>query len=176
VSGKSFPEFLRERIFRPLGMEHTVAYVKGKNEIANRAYGHSRTDRGWEQTDQSPTSATLGDGGVYSSLADLAKWDSGLRQHRLLSQQEMRPAVTPVKAPGVIEPSGKPAEYGFGWFLNPYRGHKRMWHYGETMGFRTAIQRFVDDDLTIVVLLNRTDVDPTERALRVADLYISRSR
>jgi CubicO group peptidase (beta-lactamase class C family) len=172
LARKSFPEFLQERIFRPLGMNSTVAYVKGKNEIGNRAYGHSPTDQGWEQTDQSPTSATLGDGGVYSSLTDLAKWDDALRHHRLLREDEMRPAITPVKVPGVVELDGKPAAYGFGWFLNDYRGHRRMWHYGETMGFRSAIQRFVDDQLTVVVLLNRTDVDPTGLALKAADLYL----
>ena len=173
VSGTSFPEFLRQRIFQPLGMNNTVAYVKGKNEIANRAYGHSETDHGWEQTDQSPTSATLGDGGVYSSLADLAKWDAALRRHTLLSEKEFLPAITLVRVPGVIEPDGKPAEYGFGWFLNPYRGHTRMWHYGETMGFRTAIQRFTDDRLTIIVLANRADLDPTARVLRIADLFFA---
>src|SRR5690349_15402057 len=154
VYGKSFPEFMQQRIFEPLRMTGTIAYVKGTNNVANRAYGHSRTPSGWEQTDQSPTSATLGDGGVYSSLADLEKWDKALRDHALLSAVEMQPAITPVSVPGVIEPDGKPAEYGFGWFLNPYRGHQRMWHYGETMGFRTAIQRFTADGLTIVVLAN----------------------
>jgi CubicO group peptidase (beta-lactamase class C family) len=173
VSGKSFPEFLHERIFRPLRMDTTIAYMKGKNEIPNRAFGHSKTPKGWEQTDQSPTSATLGDGGVYSSLVDLAKWDAALRQHTLLSEQEMRPAITPVEVPGVTEPDGKPAAYGFGWFLNPYRGHRRMWHYGETMGFLSTIQRFPDDNLTVVVLTNRTDQNPAQLALKVADLYLA---
>ncbi len=47
----------------------------------------------WRQTDQSPTSATLGDGGVYSSLADLAKWDRALREHTLLIAEEVAAAV-----------------------------------------------------------------------------------
>ena len=55
------------------------------------------------------------------------------------------------------EPDGTPAAYGFGWFLNPYKDHPRMWHYGETVGFRTTIQRFADDNLTIIVLCNRDD-------------------
>jgi CubicO group peptidase (beta-lactamase class C family) len=62
--------------------------------------------------------------------------------------------------------------YGFGWFLDPYKGHQRMWHYGETMGFRTTIQRFPKDGLTVVVLANRVDLVPAEYALRVADLYL----
>jgi CubicO group peptidase (beta-lactamase class C family) len=173
-SGEPFGQFLHDRIFAPLHMDQTIAFQKGKNEVPNRAYGHSLAGRTWQEKDQSSTSATLGDGGVYSSLSDLAKWDEALREHRLLSEAEMTPAVTPVKVPGVVEPDGTPAAYGFGWFLNRYKGHKRMWHYGDTRGFRTAIQRFVDDQLTIIVLCNRTDVDPTKLALRVADLYLKK--
>jgi CubicO group peptidase (beta-lactamase class C family) len=175
VSGQPFGSFLHDRIFIPLKMDHTVAYEKGKNEVTNRAYGNTREQGTWRQTDQSPTSAVLGDGGTYSSLDDLAKWDHALQQHTLLSEAEMRPAVTPVKVPdnNVLGPDGKPAEYGFGWFLNSYRGHRRMWHYGETVGFRTTIQRFVDDQLTIIVLCNRADPAPTDLALKVADLFLS---
>ena len=67
-------------------MDQTLAYEKGKNEVANRAFGHSKEASGWRQTDQSSTSATLGDGGVYSSLRDLAKWDEALTQHTLLER------------------------------------------------------------------------------------------
>ncbi|HYA25138.1 MAG TPA: serine hydrolase domain-containing protein, partial [Terriglobales bacterium] len=172
VSGVPFGTFLHDRIFAPLHMDHTILYEKGKNEVSHRAYGHTKTPAGWQETDQSPTSATLGDGGVYSSVADLAKWDQALREHRLLSDSEMRAAVSPVNAPGVEGEDGEPAEYGFGWFLNPYKGHARMWHYGESMGFRTAIERFVADKLTVVVLANRVDLNANELALKVADVYL----
>jgi CubicO group peptidase (beta-lactamase class C family) len=173
ISGKSFTEFLQERIFTPLGMTNTLAYVKGKNEIPNRSYGHTKENGAWLQTDQSPTSATLGDGGIYSSLKDLAKWDQALRDYKLLSEVEMKFALTPVRVPGgAQEPDGKPAEYGFGWFLNPYKGHPRMWHYGETVGFRTAIQRFPKDKLAIIILCNRADLEPKDLALKIADLYL----
>lgn len=121
VSGISFPEFLHDRVFAPLHMSHTVAYVRGKNKVAGRAFGHTFENGAWKQTDQSTTSATLGDGGVYSSLEDLAKWDQALRKNTLLSRMEMEPALTPVTVPGVIGPDNSPAQYGFGWFLNPYR-------------------------------------------------------
>ncbi|MGA9545628.1 MAG: serine hydrolase domain-containing protein [Candidatus Sulfotelmatobacter sp.] len=174
VSGKPFGEFLQERIFTPLKMTNTLAYERGKNEVPHRAYGHSRQDDGWQETDQSPTSAVLGDGGIYSSLDDLAKWDRALRLHTLLSQAEMQPALTsvqPTDGPGK-SPEGKTVSYGFGWFLDPYRGHKRMSHNGETIGFRTTIQRFPDDELTIIILANRADTNPEELALKVADLYL----
>lgn len=174
VSGESFPDFLHDRVFSPLKMNNTVAYARGKNNVPNRAFGHSFENGRWKQTDQSATSATLGDGGVYSSLQDLAKWDHALRNNTLLTATEMRAAQTPVNVPGVVEPDGAPAQYGFGWFLNPYKGHQRMWHYGETVGFRTAIQRFLNDDLTIIVLCNRADLNPTVLALQIADVYLGR--
>jgi CubicO group peptidase (beta-lactamase class C family) len=207
VSGQTFPEFLHQRIFAPLKMDHTVAYVKGQNQITNRAYGHTKDGNTWKQTDQSSTSATLGDGGIYSSLDDLAKWDEALRTHKLLSKEEMQPALTPVtlqltstnidaqpRWPANSDrPEGTLVSYGFGWFLDPYRAHPRMWHYGETMGFHSYIVRFtknpaakqspnaeiVDDPLagiTIVVLCNRTDISSESLALRIANLFcVSRS-
>jgi CubicO group peptidase (beta-lactamase class C family) len=182
VSGKTFGEFLHDRIFAPLKMDQTLAYEKGKNEVANRAFGHTREGQGWKQTDQSSTSATLGDGGVYSSLRDLAKWDEALAQHALLSENEMQPALTPVQlASGARpiwpansdRPAGTLALYGFGWFLNSYWGHPWMWHCGDTMGFHTYISRFIDDQLSIVLLCNRTDLDLEKLMERVANLYLS---
>jgi CubicO group peptidase (beta-lactamase class C family) len=173
ISGQPFPEFLRKRIFAPLQMTNTVAYVRGYNDVPNRAFGHTLENGIWEQTDQSPTSATLGDGGIYSSLEDLAKWDRALRNNALLSRSEMQVAITPVSAPGVVGPDSAPAEYGFGWFLNPYQGHARMWHYGETVGFRSAIQRFTENGFTIILLCNRADLNPSALALQIADLYLS---
>ena len=174
VSGQPFSDFLHDRVFAPLKMTNTLAYVRGKNEIPNRAFGHSLESAGWKGTDQSPTSATLGDGGVYSSIEDLARWDQALRKHTLLSEKEVQSALTPVQVPegAVTEPDGTPAAYGFGWFLNPYHGHLRMWHYGETVGFRTTIQRFVKDDLTIIVLCNRSDLNASALAPQVANLFL----
>jgi CubicO group peptidase (beta-lactamase class C family) len=174
-SGMRFGDFLRQRIFTPLGMTETIAYEKGWNEVTHRAYGHTRTAEGWSETDQSSTSATLGDGGIYTSLDDLEKWDRALATHTLLTAKEMEPAFTPPTAA-----NGAPLQqldgslaplYGFGWFLNPYHGHHRYAHYGETVGFRTAIQRFPDDRLTVIVLANRAEVDAPALAESVADLY-----
>jgi len=173
-SGKPFGQFLHDRIFAPLQMTNTLAYEKGKNEVPHRAYGHTQEKDGWRETDQSSTSATLGDGGIYSSVDDLAKWDRALCEHTLLSKTEMQPALTPVQPTGrpARDERREPVNYGFGWFLDPYQSHKRMWHDGETRGFRTTIQRFTDDNLTIIILANRTDIDPKEFALKVADLFL----
>ncbi len=177
VSGQPFGEFLAKRIFVPLGMGKTVAFEKGKNVVSRRAYGNTLEHGEWRETDQSSTSATLGDGGVYSSVDDLALWDAALTKHTLLSEKEMHDALVPVHLPaakGASPPLGNDS-YGFGWFLDPYRGRKRMWHYGETVGFRTTIQRFPDDGLTVIVLANRADVDAAGTALKVADLFLDES-
>jgi len=184
LSGKTYGDFLRERIFAPLKMDRTVVFQRGKNEVQNRAFGHSKDDTALKETDQSSTSATLGDGGIYSSLEDLAKWDEALRNHTLLGEKEFQPALIPVRLNEGSEPHwppeanddnlhpGKPVAYGFGWFLDPYQGRRRMWHTGSTMGFRTVIERFTDGQgLTVVILCNRTDLEPEKLALQVADLF-----
>jgi CubicO group peptidase (beta-lactamase class C family) len=172
ISGKPFGEFLRQRIFTLLGMKNTLAYEKGKNEVPHRALGYTNKDGAWVEADQSATSAVLGDGGIYSNGEDLAKWDRALREHALLSAAELQPAFTPVKVPGGAKTDeGASTEYGFGWFLDPYKGRRRMRHSGTTTGFRTYIERFTDEGLTIVILCNRDDLKPGELANRVADLY-----
>ena len=183
VSGEPFADVLRERIFSPLKMEHTLVFAKGENEIPNRAYGHSKRSGVFIETDQSSTSATQGDGGIYSNLDDLSKWDDALRRHTLLSEKEYQAALTPAKLPRgaptkLAEDApesmrGLAISYGFGWFLNPHGPHPLMWHYGETLGFETAIQRYTRDNLTIIILCNRTDLDPNSLALKAADLFFN---
>jgi len=164
VSGVPFDEFLQKRIFVPLHMGRTLVYRKGKNEVTNRSFGHTKEGGGFLETDQSSTSATLGDGGIYSNLEDLALWDEALEKHTLLAEPKMKPAWTAVSIPGKAE------AYGFGWFLDPYNGRERVWHVGSTRGFGTVIERFTSERLTIVILCNRTDLDPAKLALQVADL------
>src|SRR5207302_5547909 len=105
-------------------------------------------------------------------------WDEALAQHTLLSEKEMQPALTaallttgaqPQWPANSDRPQGTPVAYGFGWFLDPYRNHARMWHYGDTMGFHTYIQRIPADKLTIIILCNRTDLDPESLALKIAN-------
>ena len=180
VAGMSYREFLYQKIFSSVGMNHTVVYQKGVNEVSRRALGHSKVKDALVETDQSATSATLGDGGIYSSVVDLAKWDEALQKHTLLSEKEMLPALTPVSLADGSEPHwpkhgdsdnlapGKPVSYGYGWFLDPYKGRSRMWHSGTTMGFRTVIERFPPDSLTIIVLSNRTDLDPGALSEKIA--------
>lgn len=183
VSGEPFAQFLRERIFSPLKMDHTLVFEKGRNEIPNRAYGHSRRNGVFIETDQSSTSATQGDGGVYSNLQDISKWDDALRRHTLLSEKEFQAALTPVELPAGAERRlaedapesmrGRTLSYGFGWFLDLQSTHPLMWHYGDTMGFKTAIQRYTREPLTIILLCNRSDLDASSLAVKTADVLLN---
>jgi CubicO group peptidase (beta-lactamase class C family) len=187
VSGKSFAQFLSERICKPLGMQDTLVYVRDANSVSHRAFGHERIAAGFRRVDQSATSATQGDGGIYSNLEDLARWDAALETHRLLSVDAMRPALEPVRLADGSESRwpdqadednlapGQPVAYGFGWFLDPYRGHRRMWHFGSTQGFRTTIVRFPSDHVTAIVLCNRMDIDARAVALQLASDRLARS-
>ena len=164
VSGQSFASFLKRRIFDPLGMDATVAHQEGISTVSHRAFGYTRTGNTWSRKDQSTTSAVLGDGGIYSSIDDLAKWDAALYDSRLLSDESRRLAFTPHT--DTDEPDVK---YGFGWRITG----ETLWHSGETTGFRNVIVRFPARSLTVVILSNRNDPPPYANALSVAKLVLA---
>jgi len=164
ASGKSFQAFLHERIFEPLGMHDTLAYVVEGPPVPNRAYGYTRMNGKWESTDQSLTSAVLGDGGIYSSIDDLAKWDAALYDKRLLSDASRRLAFTPWTK--TDDPAIK---YGFGWRITG----PTLWHSGESVGFRNVIVRYPQQHLTVIILTNRDDPEPYQMALKIARTFLN---
>jgi CubicO group peptidase (beta-lactamase class C family) len=169
VSRMTLPEFLRARIFEPLGMHASVAHVEGSDTVPRRAYGYSPRGGTFVQTDQSVTSATLGDGGIYTNIDDMTRWDQALYTTQLVDAAALQLATTPPELPG-----GAATQYGFGWFVDRYRGEPRWRHTGETSGFRNAIQRFPGRRLTVVVLTNRSSGEPAAIAERIADRLLFR--
>lgn len=167
ASAQSFADFLRLRIFEPLGMANTLAFVEGGPAVANRAFGYSEPAAGWIRTDQSSTSAVLGDGGIYSSIDDLAKWDAALYDDRLLSDQSRKLMLTPHVT--TDEPD---IRYGFGWRITG----ETLWHSGESIGFRNVIVRYPQRRLTVIVLSNRDDPEPYATAKAIAELAIGEDR
>ena len=159
VSGKTYATFLRERIFQPLGMSSTVAFEEGISTVSNRAFGYTQEQGRWDRTDQSQTSAVLGDGGIYSSIDDLAKWDAALYDGRLLRPASLQAAFKP--ATRTDDPD---VEYGFGWRITG----ETLWHSGETMGFRNVIVRYPKRKVTVIVLTNRNEPEPYRLALEIA--------
>ena len=164
ASRQSFQSFLHQRIFAPLAMHHTIAYVRGGPSVANRAYGYSWTEGQWRRTDQSPTSAVLGDGGIYSSIDDLARWDAALYDDRLLSAASRRLAFSPH-----VETDEAGVAYGFGWRVSD----GSVWHSGESIGFRNVLLRYPAQRLTVIILSNRNDPEPRKTATAIAAHFLS---
>jgi CubicO group peptidase (beta-lactamase class C family) len=159
ASGTSFAAFLRERIFTTLGMDGTVAHEEGLSTVRRRAIGYTHVAGRWDRTDQDQTSAVLGDGGIYSSIDDLAKWDAALYDSRLLQRSSLRAAFTP--ATHTDDPD---VEYGYGWRITG----ETLWHSGESVGFRNVIVRYPKRRVTVVVLTNRNKPEPYQLALEIA--------
>ena len=165
ISGETLPAFLKQRIFDPLGMNGTLLYEHHRGPaVPHRAYGYSYLDGAWQRTDQSLTSATRGDGGMYSSIDDLAKWDAALYDDRLLSDESRRLAFRPH-----VKVTDEPyeASYGFGWRITG----DTVWHSGESMGFRNVIVRWPQQHFTVILLSNRNDPEPYQTALAIAQIY-----
>jgi CubicO group peptidase (beta-lactamase class C family) len=165
LSGMDLADFMKRRIFQPLGMNETLMYEHGHGpEVAHRAYGYSNVDGKWTKTDQSVTSATRGDGGIYSSVDDLGKWDAALYSDRLLNEESRRAAFTP------HDPSGDPdTGYGFGWRLSD----DTVWHSGESIGFRNVIVRWPKQHLSVIILSNRNEFQPYPLAIAIGELFLS---
>ena len=166
VSGMDLADFMQQRIFKPLGMTRTLLYEHHRGpKPADRAYGYSLIDGKWTRTDQSVTSATRGDGGVYSNVADMAKWDAALYTDKLLDADSRKLAFTP-KAP-LADPD---TDYGFGWRLSG----DTEWHSGESQGFRNVIIRWPAQRVTVVILSNRNHFKPYPLALTIGELFLAK--
>lgn len=193
ASDKTFAQFLEQNVFAPLRMNAAVAFEEGVSAVSNRAYGYSRKSSGapanegegpspsrhmaiggqagapvlhsgWTRTDQSLTSAVLGDGGIYSSVDDLVLWLRSLEEASLLKRSSLDLAFAPA-----VETGAPGIRYGFGWRIGQHRGKRMIWHTGETIGFRNAVVRFPDQHLNVAVLTNRNEGEPYRLAVAIAD-------
>jgi len=152
VSGQSFSDFLEERIFRPLGMSNTFVYDNPLKRNRQAATGYDQ----FGQEDDAQATAIPGDGGIYSTVDDLFKWDQALYTDKLIPQAALAVAFTPGK---VKEGT---STYGFGWNVGDKGGGKYVWHTGSTAGFRAFIERRLTDQVTVILLTNRGNSKRTE--------------
>jgi CubicO group peptidase (beta-lactamase class C family) len=169
VTGEFYGDFLQERIFRPLGMQ-TTRIISEADIIPNRAAGY-RLVKGELKNQEwvAPAMNTTADGSLYFSILDLAKWDSALYQGKLLKPSSYDVMWTPVKLKnGQVNKAG----YGFGWFIEQRNGHRCIHHDGSWQGFESAIDRYVDDHLSVVALANLAGSKPGEITKHVAEMYL----
>ena len=160
-AGLPFAEFLDRRIFTPLGMAGTVAHREGISTVPNRALGYTVDNGTVTASDQSTTSAVLGDGGIYTSLVDYYRWDQALYTDSLLSRESREQMWT-----------ANFGDYGLGWRVDEKDGRRRLHHDGSTSGFRNYVIRYPDERLTVLVLTNRRGPDVMPLAESVAELYL----
>jgi CubicO group peptidase (beta-lactamase class C family) len=170
VTGEFYGDFLQQRIFQPLGMQ-TTRIISEADIVPNRAAGY-RLVKGELKNQEwvSPMMNTTADGSLYFSILDLAKWDAALYTDKLLKRSSFDEMWTPAKFK-----DGQPNKdgYGFGWFTGERHGHHVVRHDGAWQGFKSAIARYVNDQLTIVVLANLEEAKPDVIADHVADMYLA---
>jgi len=169
VSGEFYGDFLRQRIFQPLGMQAT-RIISEADIVPNRAAGY-RLVKGELKNQEwvAPAMNTTADGSLYFSIVDLSKWDAALYEGKLLKRSSFDLMWTPVKLK-----NGQPnkAGYGFGWFIEERNGHHCIHHDGSWQGFETAIDRYVDDHLSVVALTNLAGAKPGDITKHVAEMYL----
>ncbi|MCW6035791.1 beta-lactamase family protein [Spirulina subsalsa FACHB-351] len=162
ISGQSFGAFMAEQIFTPLGMNNTVVFGDLDQQIPNRAEGYAVSPQGDVEPSSFP-SVIAGDGNIFSSIADLVRYDQGLRNGDLVTPATLKLAFTP----GTLD-DGESFPYGLGWEISPdYVEHRGSWY-----GTSTFYRHYTQVPVTIIVLANDENypvdklVDDLARLLR----------
>lgn len=176
VSGKTWEEFVKEKIFTPLEMNNSdfsVSVMKASNDYS---IGYNEEKDGKIKEIPFRTADAIGPAGSINSCAnDMAKWvlfQLGNGKHngqQIVSESKMQQMHTPY----MTVPS-KPSDdvfynsYGLGWFITNYRGHTRIEHGGNIDGFSASVCLMPDDSIGVVVLTNMNNTLLTSVARNTA--------
>ena len=162
VSGQRWAEFTKQYIFKPLGMNRSRVYVTRRSQgevIPDYAYGYVYLDslQRYVLPDRVPQydlvyylDGIYGDGGVNSTVGDLYRWDRALKNHTLLSEATQRAMLSKQ----VLANAQKQTFYGYGVRLGQQDNKEIVAHGGSWPGYKNYLTRYIDDDLTIIVLSN----------------------
>jgi CubicO group peptidase (beta-lactamase class C family) len=151
VTGEPFPDFVRERVFVPLGMSDTLVPTVSPPDVPNLARGYLLGEP------QAYPSLLYGQGGQYSTLTDMVRWELGLRSATILSRDTLALMFTPhVEIPEdrQVAPHYDDCDYGYGWFICDSKVGSLQHHGGRGYGFRTAVDRHPSEGLTTIMLSN----------------------
>lgn len=169
LTGGTWQDFLRERILKKLKMKDSdlnSATCKLRHQALGYTWRSNRFERG---AFVAPTILGYAGGGMLSTVVDMAKWDRALFSDTLISRSTLEQMWTPAKLN-----DGSKVDYGFGWSVGDYLGFPMVDHGGAHMtGFRTAFMRFLNEELTIIVLCNSRQANPANIAVGIAGFYIS---
>lgn len=166
LSDQSYPQFMEENVFGPLGMDATFA-VPNDERLNVPAVAQSYSTEGAYEPDV--LDALNGSGSIYSNLGDLYLYDRALRANELVSAETWAEALTS----GELN-NGEATAYGFGWDVGEKSGEPYIGHSGAWLGFESHYLHFTARDLTVIVLLN---LDYSQEgaegiAFAAADLYL----
>jgi len=168
VSGRTLRQWAAENLFGPLGMAGTHFHDDHTHIVPGRAAGYSPSADGY-RIDQTVLDM-VGDGGVFTTVEDLARWDRNFVDNRLgRGGPEL---IRLLETPGRLA-DGSATDYAFGLAVGEHRGLRRIGHGGAFVGFRAAFDRFPDHHLSVAVLCNVSTSAPGSLALEVADLYLA---
>lgn len=145
VAGQPFPDFVRDRLFAPLGMVDTFCSLTGDRH-PRRAARHGNAGELLTAPREIPV---YGDGNLYSTINDLARWEAELAHPTLLEAAWLSQAFVPAALD-----DGRRTRYGWGWFVGHYSGRRAVWHGGSWDGTSTCFARYLDDRVTIVLCSN----------------------
>ena len=167
ASGKSYWDFLGERIFTPLKMT-SVTNREPSLVIPKRASGYEKNKKGARINRDYDLTDIFAAGAIVSTIEDMAKWDAALYGEKILSVASKEQMWTPTRLN-----NGTLKLYGLGWSVEPHNGHKNIGHSGSTSGFSASFQRFPDHKLTVIVLCNSGESGvATKLAKAVAELLL----
>ena len=166
VSGRSFWALLQERILGPLGMTASRS-TDPRPLVPHRAAGYGRANGVFENRAILWPHVASSAGSLSSTVEDLVKWDAALADDRLLRAESRDLLWTPVP---LRDGAVAPVDYGFGWFIDTDRGHRIVQHTGGTPGFSSAVYRFLDDELSVLILSNLSDRILDTLAIDIAGL------
>ncbi len=174
VSGERYAEFLKEKIFDPLDMRHTLVLDERKHFGPRLALAYRKRNGRWEDITYSPENYEYGDGGVESTGNDLVKWDQALGAGKLVRRATLDLAFTPGRTNDgkVIETHffEYPSAYGFGWFVSSEDNAVVLEHDGDWSGYRTHILRVPSRRVTAIVLTNSSNDDVRRIAHRMIEI------
>ena len=166
VSGMSFAEFSKQRIFVPLGMTHTSWRDDHTRVVKGRAMAYSLDNA--EYHVEMPFENVHGNGGLLTTVGDLLVWNENLVHPKVGNAKLISEMAT-----GGQFNDGKPLEYyGLGLFIEIYRGVHNVYHSGSTAGYRAHLNRFPDSGTSVAVLCNGSNGDASRSANRVSDVFL----